>query len=113
MNGYLGEFPVDISKHEEFSKYTPADWAMYFVESYGQIDGSHHKQWVLDQVARCLKGTPIVVVEAKWDNGHTEYRISTSKETSQEYRDWVQSMLGEVDSETEETEYEYDQGIAP
>lgn len=30
--------------------------AMDLIESYGQIDGAHHKDWVLDQVARVLMG---------------------------------------------------------
>ena len=113
MNGYLGEFPVNVSTHPVFSKYTPSDWAMCFIESYGQIDGSHHKQWVLDQVARCLKGVPIVVVEAKWDTGQSEYRISTSKEGSTEYSEWVKCMRGEYNEKMESYEYDYDEGIAP
>lgn len=103
MKNFLGEFPVNISIHPVYSKYTPSDWAMFFVERYGQIDGSHHKQWVLDQVARCLKGVPIVIVEARWGNGKQEYRITTSKEESKEYLEWVKDMHW----------YEYDKGIAP
>jgi hypothetical protein len=30
------------------------DAAMVYISEYGYIDGEHHKQWVLDQVARCL-----------------------------------------------------------
>lgn len=26
------------------------------IETYGGIDGAHHKQWVIDQVVRALKG---------------------------------------------------------
>ena len=66
---------------------------------------------MLDQVARCLTGVPIVVVEARWDNGHTEYRISMSDEGSDEYRCWVKDMLGE--EKDGEYEYDYDEGIAP
>ena len=62
---YLGEFPVDVATHPEYSKYTQADWAMLFIGKYGKIDGGHHKTWVLDQVARILKGTPAVVVQAR------------------------------------------------
>ena len=113
MNGYLGEFPVDVSTNEEFSKYTPSDWAMYFVERYGQIDGSHHKTWVLDQVARCLKGVPIVVVEARWDNGQKEYRVTTAEGGSEEYTKWVEQMRGPYDVESECYEYDYDNGCAP
>mgnify|MGYP006269383671 CR=1 FL=1 len=108
---YLGETLVDVNKHPEFSKYTNTDWAMYFIQMYGGIDGGHHKTWVLDQAARCLKNTPVVVKEAKWDNGEREYRISTGV-PSKEYKDWAQSMLGKKD-EFGQYEYDYDEGIAP
>ena len=108
MEGYLGDFRVDVSKHPVYSKYTPADWAMVFVEKYGGIDGDHHKTWVLDQVARCLKGTAIIVVQARWSTGQTEDRIRTSNATSKEYKAWVKSMTSGVN-----VGYEYDTGIAP
>ena len=108
---YLGETTVDVSTHPEYSKYTNADWALLFIQMYGGIDGGHHKAWVLDQVARCLKNTQIEVVEAKWDNGQSEYRFSTG-EASKEYKSWVESMLGEKDSEGN-YEYGYNDGIAP
>lgn len=28
--------------------------ALELLERYSQIDGEHHKAWVIDQVARCL-----------------------------------------------------------
>jgi hypothetical protein len=62
------------------------DKAMDLISQYGQIDGSHHKAWVLDQVARILKAG--------------------------NYEDWVKKMLGEIDEEGD-TEYEYDEGICP
>lgn len=111
MEGYLGETIVK-AEETEFKDFTPADWAMYFVERYGGIDGAHHKDWVLDQVARVLKGTPLVIKLARWDNGHKEYRVSTG-EPSQEYKDWVLEMMGEYDEEFGDYEYGYDEGIAP
>jgi len=78
MEGYLGEFPVVISE-SEFANYTPTDWAMCYIERYGQIDGDHHKAWVLDQVSRILKGTEVIVKEARWANGYTEYRVTLSE----------------------------------
>jgi hypothetical protein len=111
MDGYLGTFPVKI-EDTEYINYSPADWALYFVGSYGQIDGGHHKLWVLDQVARILHGTPIDIVEARWDNGHTEYRISTG-EPSQEYLQWVIMMKDPWDEENEEFTYYYDVGVPP
>jgi hypothetical protein len=32
--------------------------------SYGQIDGDHHKAWVIDQMVRALTGCPIVKKKA-------------------------------------------------
>jgi hypothetical protein len=29
---------------------------MSIIEKYGQIDGDHHKAWVIDQIARIIKG---------------------------------------------------------
>ena len=106
MEGYLGTFPVDI-KDTEFVNYTPNDWALYWIGSYGQIDGAHHKNWVLDQVARILQGTEVIVKVAKWENGFKEYRVRLS-EPSEKYKEWVLFMKG-----SEEEEYSYDEGIAP
>jgi len=111
MEGYLGTEIVD-QKDTPYKDYTPMDWAVYFIEMYGGIDGAHHKAWVLDQIARIAKGTPIVIKLAKWKNGESEYRISTG-ELTKEYFDWVEEMKGEYDEEYEEYEYEYDAGIAP
>lgn len=111
MQGYLGETEIKSLVGTPYEGCGPTEWAMKFIEAYGQIDGSHHKQWVLDQVARILKGTPIDLVLAKWDNGQQEYRFSTG-EPSQAYLDWVKEMLGEVD-EDGQSEYGYDEGCAP
>lgn len=109
MKGYLGEFDVDMSQ-TRFANYSPADWAMEFISAYGQIDGGHHKQWVLDQVARILHGTSVKVMERRWDNGQTELCFWTD-DASAEYLAWVKEMLGEeIDGEYE---YGYDEGIAP
>jgi hypothetical protein len=109
---YLGETPLDIDIHPDYRSMTPTDWALRYIEAYGQIDGGHHKLWVLDQVARILNGTPIVVVQAKWEDGFTEDRFSTVEPPSQKYKDWVVSTLGPKD-EDGEYEYDYDEGIAP
>lgn len=107
---YLGEFDVDL-ENTPFSNYQPNDWVMDFVEKYSQIDGAHHKQWVLDQVARILKGTHVIVTVAKWDDGSQEYRIRLAP-PSEQYLQWVDDMLGSTD-EQNNREYSYDEGIAP
>lgn len=108
---YLGSTPVDVSTHHQFSGFTPTDWAMLFIEMYGQIDGGHHKAWVLDQVARILKGTPVLVELAQWSDGQQEYRFSVSPEVTPEYEKWVRQQLGDYIGD--EYEYDYDEGIAP
>jgi hypothetical protein len=59
--------------------------AMVLIECYGQIDGSHHKAWVLDQVARVLM--------------------------ADKYDEWATMMLGDLFDDG--YEYEYDTGVAP
>jgi len=107
MKGYLGEFPLK-QKNTPFAKFKSADWALYFIESYGGIDGAHHKQWLIDQVARILNGAAIEIVEARWDGGTSEYRIRVV--ASDKYAAWVKWMkAGEDGPET----YTWDEGIAP
>jgi hypothetical protein len=100
MNGYLGEKVVD-----EFKDRSQTEWAKFWIYRYAQIDGAHHKLWVLDQVQRILCGTKVVVSEASWDNGHKEYRYKLH-EPSKEYLDWVEEY-------EDDGEYEWDTGINP
>lgn len=105
---YLGETPVVLNQ-TPFATYNATDWSLYFMFRYGQIDGAHHKSWVLDQVARILHGTPVKVVEASWSNGEREYRVSLG-EPSQAYLAWVEQYKRDEESGEE---YNYDEGIAP
>lgn len=115
MKNYLGEFPVDVAKHPVYSKWIAADWAMLFIGKYGGIDGDHHKTWVLDQVARILKGTPVVVVQARWNNHEPEDRFTVASPPSKTYTQWVKEMKGPwvKTKYYEGWEYGYDEGIAP
>jgi hypothetical protein len=108
MEGYLGETVFD-AKDTEFKDFTPSDWAMYFIEGYGQIDGGHHKQWVIDQVSRILKGTSVIIKQASWDNGQKEWRMVLD-EPSEEYKEWVIEMRN---GEDRPNTYFYDCGIVP
>ena len=93
MNGYLGEELVTNLTGTEYVGFTPVKWALEFIGCYGQIDGEHHKAWVLDQVARILCGTPVIVKKATWGAGGNvttvEYRASVAEEPSSEYVKWV------------------------
>jgi len=110
MQGYLGETELKSTDGTPYQGFGPTEWAMKYIEFYGQIDGGHHKQWVLDQVARILKGTPVELSLAKWDNGQQEYRFNTG-EPSKEYLSWVEEMR--CPDEDGNAEYEYDEGCAP
>ena len=117
MSGtYLGAEIVSDLRGTPYAGFGPAQWALEFIGSYGQIDGAHHKQWVLDQVARILHDTDVVVKKASWDAGANvrtfEYRISTG-EPSASYLAWVaEQKRGDAEA-GEEDDYDYDEGIAP
>ncbi len=96
---YLGEKRVNAND-TPYSEYGPADWAILFIEKYGGIDGEPHKAWVLDQVARILNETELIIELATWDDGEKEYRISTDS-PSAPYLNWVKNMD------------DYDVGIPP
>lgn len=105
---YLGEKDTKV-EDSIFKDYTPADWALFFIGKYGGIDGAHHKDWVLDQVARILNGAEIGIKTAMWDNGLEEDRVHV-KEPSEKYHNWVDKLKsGEDGPDT----YSYEVGIAP
>lgn len=118
---YLGTEVLDVSE-TPYKDYSRFDWAMYFIEGYGQIDGSHHKDWVMDQVARIYNGVEIEIKVARWDCGLEEYRVNLL-EPNNEYNNWVLKMQGYIESDEglvmpldedgEEECYSYDEGIAP
>lgn len=58
--------------------------ALEVAESYSQIDGSHHKAWVIDQMVRAL--------------------------LSGKYKKWIRKYK---DGEDGANTYEWDKGIAP
>lgn len=60
--------------------------ALELAWSYGQIDGSHHRVWVIDQMVRALCGS------------------------DEEYTKWVQAYTAPLD---DGDYYEWDTGIAP
>jgi hypothetical protein len=109
MTKYLGSNRCNVES-TPYCDYSTNDWILEYVERYGQYDGAHHKQWVLDQIARIVKGTKVIVNLAKWDDGTEEYRI-TLDEPSKEYIDWVETMRGNLVDD--EYEYDYDEGTAP
>ena len=59
--------------------------ALQLAFDYGQVDGDHHKMWVIDQMVRALLGV--------------------------EYAQWVEAYQ-EIDEEGE-PQYFWDEGVAP
>ena len=112
---YLGETIVDI-QDTPYKDFTLNDWVLWYIGSYGGCDGAHHKNWVLDQVVRILKGNKIIIKIAKWEDGTINYRIDLDDEPTEEYNQWVEERKGElIEIEDGEYEYEYgyDTGVAP
>ncbi len=82
--------------------------ALELITLYGGIDGSHHKQWVLDQTVRILTNCP--VIQRTWiDANGKEYTFDDYGE-SEEYDKW---LVEYQDGEDGPTTYEWDTGIAP
>jgi hypothetical protein len=105
MAKYLGEVEVKMDDpNNPYAEFTTKDWMFEFINNYGSIDGSHHKDWVMNQCTKIYHGTPVIVKLASWDNGETEYRIRLD-EDSEAYKKYVE--------ETEEAGYEVEEGIAP
>ena len=104
MENYLGEFAIPIEQ-TPFADFTPADWALHYIACYGGIDGAHHKAWVLDQIARILHGARVIVTQARWADGDTEWRHAVDK-APLVYQDWITTI-------TNNGAYAYDKGIAP
>jgi hypothetical protein len=109
MEGYLGVANIDIEK-SVFKNDTASDWAMRYIILYGGIDGAHHKAWLIDQIARILKGTKVIVTQASWENGQKEYRF-TLGEPSKEYVAWRRRV--ECLDGPEDERCGYDEGSAP
>lgn len=111
MRNYLGE--IDVSKDPVLNPFYGAgreEYALIFIGMYGGIDGSHHKDWVLDQVVRILNGTRVIVTLAQWDDGHRELRFKLD-EPSEQYNKWVENLVtdenGDIHLDC------YSTGIAP
>lgn len=111
------EKALESTEGTPYEGFTSVQWALEFIERYGQIDGDHHKAWVLDQVARVLHGTPVILSLASWTNEageivDSEYRFETG-EPSEAYLGWVYDLKRGSAAEGEDDEYGYDEGVAP
>ena len=73
--------------------------------NYSQIDGGHHKAWVIDQMVRALTGSKLAEGEELWPVGWDEMDLSKDC-----YSLFIASHnAGEDGPNT----YSWDEGIAP
>jgi hypothetical protein len=74
----------------------------------GQLDGAHHKMWVIDQMVRALTGCPTITKTAN-DYRGVPYQYEALGE-SDEYRARIAAYRdGEDGPET----YDWDEGVPP
>lgn len=105
--------PLTVSLKGELAEDAEAllarvDSALCFLVTYAQIDGDHHKMWVLDQVLRSLLGCPLESVTALDVNGKT-YSYERQGEST-EYKAFVVDACAGVDGPNT---YEWDTGTPP
>jgi hypothetical protein len=77
--------------------------------NYAQIDGGHHKMWVIDQMVRHLTGCPTVMGHGI-SSGNGEPFVYETLGESEDYLEFIR--VHNVDDDGEE-QYEWDKGIAP
>lgn len=115
--GYVALLNEDIIPELEKLQNSKAK-ALDLATSYGQIDGSHHKAWTIDQMVRALTNCPLVEVKLVDIKGasFTYEKQAESEEykalvKQYEYGYPLEIQNGEVDGE--EQQYVWDQGIPP
>lgn len=109
---YLG--CTQITKDQTpYADWTSAQIALNFIQRFGGIDGAHHKDWVLDMVARILNGAEMEFRKREWTDHEPEYDIIVGE--SKQYLEWVDMVRGPWIEDEDYTgwEYGYNEGIAP
>lgn len=79
--------------------------ALFCAHQYGQIDGAHHRLWVIDQMVRALTDCPHEVIEEFGDG----IKICEFGK-SEEYLEFVREHN---DGEDGPNTYTWDEGIPP
>lgn len=86
---------------------TNVEKALEYASRYGDIDGAHHKMWVIDQMVRALTNCPTVTKTTVHNNREFEWE---DQGESKEYNEWVARHCdGDDGPET----YYWETGIAP
>jgi hypothetical protein len=87
-----------------------ADKALEFLVQGNGWDGSHHKDWFIDQAVRALCGVPSIWRHEVSAEGVEPYGLDNEQGENQEYLDLVKwAKQGEHGPET----YGWETGIAP
>lgn len=73
MDHYQGEFPISI-KETPFHSFGKEDWIKHWIEMYGCIQGSHHREWLIDQIYQIATGSSIIITEARWGKDEVTYK---------------------------------------
>lgn len=83
--------------------------ALAIAGQYGQIEGAHHKAWVIDQMVRALTGCPAGAKVVKHRDSDAEYTYWRQMSSLGYHRFVKAHKEGEDGPET----YSWDEGIAP
>lgn len=90
--------------------------ALGLAYSYGQIDGSHHKAWTIDQMVRALTGDnyEAFVNSYRFDTDEEAPEIETAEDV-ESLEEGEESTPSDDEEDLEEREelYTWDVGIAP
>ena len=57
MLPYTSKIDIEIKGEAKLTPEEKIQKAVTLIISYGEYDGAHHKDWVLDQALRCLMDT--------------------------------------------------------
>jgi len=100
---------INLQKRTDLSDRKQA--ALNLIISYGGIDGSHHKDWVMDQVVRVLTNCEMVIEtgESQDENGKYTFYYESLGE-SEEYKELIRKAK---DGEDGPDTYSWEVGIAP
>lgn len=79
--------------------------SLELISAYGDTDGEHHKQWLLDQIVRVLTGCTIEI------NNYPQGVEEEIMDDSEQYAEWKRQYSDGEDGAN--TYDEWDTGIAP
>lgn len=83
---------------------------------YAGIDGSHHKDWVIDQMVRALHGCPLEWCENVTHQDPSKHYRFYIQGRSEEYKAFVKEALGEChinEDGFEQYDYTWEEGCPP